>query len=107
MPTDGPVGAPAAMQDVDGVLICSSLAAGVPAGAWSASCSPVSYNGTVLTAYCGLFFANGTARVSRIDTALCTADSSNQIDNEYGVLTCVGTSAPTPPGGQALPLSSV
>ena len=88
----------ATMQNIDGVLVCSALADGVPGGSWASSCSPISYTGTVLSAYCGLFFANGTARVSRIDTSFCSAESANQIVNQFGVLTCVGTPAPSLPG---------
>ena len=91
----------ATMQNIDGVLVCSAMAVGVPGGPWSSSCSPISYTGTVLSAYCGLFFANGTTRVSRIDTSFCSAESANQIVNQFGVLTCVGAPAPSLPGNRS------
>ena len=134
----------ATMTNVNGVLVCSSLANAVPGewgmssdgclswwgvnaqrgywaldfivmggpyhplppcltgGPWSTTCSPISYIGSVLSAYCGLFFPNGTARVSKIDTSVCTADSANQITNQYGALSCIGAAAPGLPGGSWL-----
>eukprot|EP00798_Chlamydomonas_sp_ICE-L_P028608 gene28608-31777_t len=72
------------------------MAAGLPGGSWYESCSPMSWSGTVLTAYCGLLTSSGGQQLSTIDTTLCASGSAlTNIGNE---LSCV-TIAPNLPGG--------
>jgi hypothetical protein len=61
----------------------------------------MSYSGTVLAAYCGLTYNNGTAKLSVIDVTGCTTTGSGSssvynVVNTYGTLICLGTDTSLP-----------
>lgn len=89
------------LVNVNGTLICNSVASGLPGGSWSQSCAPYSYQAAkkggamVLKAFCGLRNKNGTQMISTIQPSLC---SSSEVSNHYGVLSCTANTANLPGG---------
>jgi hypothetical protein len=98
----------ATMSYVGGRLVCSALATSgpvvPPSGNWYTECSPMGFNNSILSAYCSLTYGNGTARMSRLNTTLCSS-SNGQIKAAFGQLLCDST-APFLPGGDWLKVCS-
>jgi hypothetical protein len=80
--------------------VCSALAVSgsvvPPSGDWYTQCSPMGFNNSILSAFCGLTFSNGTARLSVLNTTDCASDEGVKAVN--GVLACSSAATFLPPG---------
>lgn len=87
----------ATMINRNGVLVPSAVVAGLPAGSWYQSCSPISYSDSLLKAFCGRISRQGQPIVSMLNTTLC-ASSSSGVFNNFGFLACGTASQWSLPG---------
>ena len=83
----------ATLSVAQGQLICSSLAAGVPTGSYSNSCSPLQWNGTFLTAQCS---GNNGTQTSTLQLSTCSSNSG--ISEFNSQLQCSAMAAGVPGG---------
>lgn len=63
-------------------------------GSWYQSCTPVSFDKSVLSAYCGLTYQNGTKKLSSINMAECY--DAYEVTQQYGTLQCAGAALSLP-----------
>ena len=64
-------------------------------GSWSQTCSPMSWRGGVLMAYCGLTHSNGSLMLAHLNlTARCP--SGTAAASQYGSLYCQGQAVVLP-----------